>query len=112
MSAEPIQIKQTPKNTGLKLDSGKLRYDLLPFRALQEVVKVLGHGATKYGDDNWRRLEQLEKRYLAASMRHLMSHAMSEDTDPESGLPHLAHCICSLMFILEHRIEKAEAPEG
>ena len=111
MSTDPVQTKPIPKRVGIKLDSGKLRYDLLPFKSLQEVVKVLGYGATKYGDGNWRQLDKLDQRFFAASMRHLMAYALEEDVDPESGLPHLAHAICSLMFMLETNVEKAEEVE-
>ena len=40
---------------GIKYDSGKLRWTLLPFRELEEVVKVLEKGAVKYDFDNWKK---------------------------------------------------------
>ena len=88
---------------GKKYDDGKLRYDLVPFGALEEVIKVLGMGAIKYGDDNWKRVDNLERRYLAAAYRHLGQVMQGEDTDDESGLPHLAHAITGLMFVLQAR---------
>ncbi len=36
---------------------------------------------------------------MAAAQRHLIAHYSGEDIDPESGLPHLAHASCCLMFL-------------
>lgn len=88
-------------NEGKKYDSEKLRYDLLPWSALDEVIRVLGHGARKYGDENWRRVERLEDRYPAAALRHLSAYLQGQEHDQESGYNHLAHAICSLMFVLQ-----------
>ena len=58
------------KDDGRKDDASKVRYDLVPVDALREVAEVLTFGAEKYGDENWRRLDDLVRRYTAASMRH------------------------------------------
>ena len=92
-------------NDGKKYDNGKLRYDLVPFAALEEVIKVLGMGALKYGDDNWKRVDDLERRYLSACYRHLGRVMQGEELDQESGLPHLAHAVTSLLFVLQARHE-------
>ena len=55
---------------GRKYDGGKLRYDLVPTLALEEVVKVITKGAEKYDDDNWKNVPEGRRRYYAASMRH------------------------------------------
>jgi hypothetical protein len=86
---------------GAKADSGKPRYDLLPWAALARVVDVLTFGAKKYGDDNWRTVPNARARYLAAAFRHFVAYAKGETLDPESGLPHLAHAMCCLLFILD-----------
>lgn len=87
---------------GKKFDSDKPRMDLLPFDALLEVSRVLALGASKYGDDNWRLVEPIS-RYEAAMLRHLAAHKMGEETDPESGLSHLAHVACNALFLLARR---------
>ena len=89
--------------TGIKHDGAKPRYDLIPFRALDEVAKVLTFGAKKYPPHNWKTLTDLESRYLAASLRHISAEMQGERTDDESGLSHLAHAITCLMFVIEHR---------
>lgn len=85
---------------GKKYDQDKMRYDLVPFRGLDDVVRVLTYGANKYGPDNWREVKRAEERYPAAALRHLSAYLQGEAYDPESGLPHLAHAVCSLLFVL------------
>lgn len=86
---------------GRKDDADKPRYDLMPDAAEEEVVKVLTFGAKKYADDNWRKVTTPQRRYFAAARRHLRAWRKGEFRDPQSKCHHLAHAICSLMFILE-----------
>jgi len=90
--------------TGLKYDSEKPRYDLLltglPL-SLEEVTQVLTIGAKKYADNNWRRVDHAETRYMAAAMRHEVAHVQGENRDPETDRYHLAHKICCDLFRLE-----------
>ena len=91
---------QTTSSPGRKDDAGKPRWSLIPDRAMEDVVKVLTYGARKYGDDNWREVEDGPRRYYDAAMRHLMAYRQGHWTDDESGLPHLAHAMASLLFIM------------
>ncbi len=86
---------------GRKDDQGKARLDLLPFRALERVARVLEYGATKYGEDNWRTVEHAERRYVAAALRHLFAFARGERRDADSGEPHLAHAAACVLFLLD-----------
>lgn len=79
----------------------KLPWALLPFDALEEVVKALQHGATKYGDRNWERGMNWS-RLLSATFRHLVAFTKGETKDPETGLHHLAQAICNLLFLLAY----------
>lgn len=85
---------------GVKFDAEKLDYTLLPFDPLAEVVKVLEFGAKKYARDNWQKVPNAERRYSAAALRHLIAREQGETSDPESGLPHLAHAACCVLFAL------------
>ena len=82
--------------TGRKDDSKKPRWELLP---MGPVVKVLTMGATKYAPDNWQLVADSRRRYYAAALRHLVAWWGGEKTDPESGLSHLAHAACNLLFL-------------
>lgn len=89
------------KEQGTKHDSEKPRWDLLPMDATEEVVKVLTFGAQKYSDDNWQVVvSESPHRYVAAAFRHFKSWICGERNDPESGLNHLAHCACCILFLL------------
>lgn len=92
---------------GIKYDQGKVPLALIPTEALLEVGKVMGHGASKYGNHNWRGgLTQL--RVLSACLRHIYAHLQGEDKDPESGLLHLAHATANLLFVLTFILEGRE----
>jgi len=87
--------------TGIKYDSTKPDYSLVPPNALDDVVKVLTYGAQKYDRNNWKFLENLDNHYFAAAQRHLWALQRGETTDEETGIHHAAHAICCMMFLLE-----------
>jgi hypothetical protein len=84
----------------LKFDGDKLPVNLLSTEALNQTAAVLKFGADKYHAHNWRD-GFAWSRPLAAAMRHIMAFNDGEDKDPESGLSHLAHAACCIMFLLE-----------
>jgi len=91
---------------GRKYDTGKPDYTLLPWDAVEEVVRVLDYGAKKYARDNWRYVDDAQTRYLAAAFRHLAAHARGERCDPETSISHLAHVGCCVLFLLS--LEKTD----
>jgi hypothetical protein len=86
---------------GVKYDSEKPDYSLIPPHALEEVARALTYGKSKYSRENWKMLEDAENRYFAAAQRHLWAIRRGETHDPESGLHHTAHAIVSMMFLYE-----------
>lgn len=86
-------------NTGMKFDTDKLRFDLIPAIATEGLAAVLTYGAKKYKPNNWRSVDA--ERYVAAFERHWHAYIAGELLDQESGLPHLAHCMTNLTFLLE-----------
>lgn len=96
-------VEEVQKDQKHKLDEGKVEYRLLPVQALKSVAEVLTFGAVKYAPHSWRRVETY--RLLDATYRHLETVRGGELIDTESGLPHLAHAITNLMFILESQLE-------
>ena len=86
--------------TALKFDEGKLPLHLLSTEAMNQTAAVLAFGADKYAEHNWRK-GFAWSRPLAAAMRHITAFNAGEDKDPESGLSHLAHAACCIMFLLE-----------
>lgn len=85
---------------GTKLDHGKPMPRLLPPRSLLAIADVLTFGAAKYAVDNWKWVEDAHERYTDALFRHLYAWQDGERNDPESGLHHLAHAGCCLLFLL------------
>ncbi len=85
--------------TGVKYDGGKTRLGLLPPEALEAIGQVLSYGAKKYAAHNWRKGIEWSRLYDAL-LRHLNRWNAGEDTDPESGLPHLAHAGCCIVFLI------------
>lgn len=84
----------------IKHDGSKNPLRLLPTVALERVGEVLDFGAKKYDAHNWRKVDK-RSRYYGAVLRHLLAWNRGENQDPETGLRHLAHAACSLLFLLE-----------
>jgi hypothetical protein len=89
-----------PTGTALKFDNNKLPLHLLSTEAMNQTAAVLAFGAEKYAAHNWRK-GFVWSRPLSAAMRHITAFNAGEDKDPESGLSHLAHAACCIMFLLE-----------
>lgn len=91
----------------VKYDVGKIPWHLLPVESLEEICKVLEFGAKKYAEDNWR-LGMSWKRMARAGIGHMFSWLKGEDKDPETGLSHLAHAGCCVLFLLWYEKHKTE----
>jgi hypothetical protein len=100
-----IKKSQNATTGGRKFDGGKPQYGLLPPLALRATVDVLTFGAEKYEPDNWKNVPDSKRRYFDAMQRHLWSYKEGEQIDPESGMHHLAHAMCCLMFLYEHDVK-------
>jgi hypothetical protein len=86
--------------SAVKHDGDKAPMNLLSREALEQTAMVMAFGKEKYAAHNWRK-GFAWSRPLSAAMRHLMAFNDGEDKDPESGLSHLAHAACCIMFLLE-----------
>lgn len=85
---------------GIKLDGRKVPLQLLSPLWLMGVGTVLAFGAEKYAAHNWRNGIE-HSRLIGAALRHLLAYLDGEDLDPETGLPHLHHLSCCVMFLSE-----------
>ncbi|HEY9485748.1 MAG TPA: dATP/dGTP diphosphohydrolase domain-containing protein [Nitrososphaeraceae archaeon] len=117
------------KETGLRFNNGKLRYELIPTDPLEYLAEVYTKGAHKYskyegekgrqysgkdisieesigmrriydGADNWR-LGLSWRETMAAVKRHIASWEKGQDLDKELGTYHLANSVWGLMTLLE-----------
>jgi len=85
---------------GMKFDGGKPRWSLLPKGTVLQIIEALEFGAAKYAENTWQHVENGRQRYYDALMRHMEAWWAGEKADPESGLSHLAHAGCCLVFLL------------
>lgn len=81
-------------------DSHKPPMAMLPGEPLRQVAAVMAMGAKKYGTHNWRK-GSAWSRYISSTLRHIFAWLSGETNDPESGINHLAHAACNLLFVIE-----------
>lgn len=90
--------------------SPKSGVQMLDPRFLIGIGDVLTHGASKYAANNWLRGMSWTVVF-GAVLRHLFAWFMGERLDRKekggSGLPHLYHAACGIMF-LAHYDDSAE----
>lgn len=98
-----VHTEQTIKE-GIKHDADKIRLELLPIGALEEVSAVLTEGAKKYQDWNWKNGMRWS-RLIGALLRHTFAYARGCDRDAETGRLHLAHAVCCALFLLSYQLE-------
>jgi hypothetical protein len=77
------------------------RYDLVPPEAMRMVARHYGLGASKYSDHNWRKGYAWSLAF-GAMMRHAWAFWGGEDTDQESGSPHMAAVAFHAMTLLTY----------
>ena len=88
---------------GRKDDQTKLPHHLQPFDAIAEISKVLAFGAGKYGDRNWEK-GMAWHRPFSACIRHLWDWWLRRGPDNETGLSHLAHAGCCILFLIAYEL--------
>jgi hypothetical protein len=85
---------------GTKHDSGKPDLSLVPFVAIAQIAQALMYGEKKYGRYNYLGGFN-SNRLIAATLRHVHAWNSGEDTDPESGISHIAHALAGLSMLLD-----------
>jgi hypothetical protein len=112
---------------GLRYNEGKTQWSLLPWDQLESMIKVLEYGAHKYsvfqddkgnlikgkditvadskklklissGRDNWKKGFPINELW-DSNLRHTRSLMTGELLDNESGLPHIGHILCNVVFL-------------
>lgn len=94
-----------PLDQGIRKDAGKTRLDLIDWAFVYHTADVLAFGAIKYAPNGWRK-GMAWTRAIGSMLRHTIAYAMGQDLDPESGLSHLGHIGCNLMFLAAYRRDK------
>lgn len=70
-----------------------LRFDLLPAVEIAEIANVLGKGAIKYGDDNWKGISTAS--HLNHAMQHIFAYIAGDRSDD-----HLSHAATRCIFAM------------
>ena len=86
-------------------DENKLRWDLLPLKAVEQVIKVLTYGASKYESYNWYKGMKYS-RLIGSVDRHWIEWRLGSKADKESGIHPLGHSICDQLFLLTYELEQ------
>lgn len=106
--SEPHRIATDLHAPGAKDDTDKPRMGLVLggfHNALVEVAKVGTYGAAKYSDDGWQHVADGQARYTDAMLRHIFG---AGNTDPETGLLHMAHAAWNALAVLELMLRDRE----
>lgn len=95
-----------------KDDKGKPRMSLIDPYYSEETAMVLTHGASKYGDYNWQKCEDID-RIIDSLERHINDYKKGIIYDLETGKHQMAHISCNAMFIhYFDRTRKDRSPLG
>lgn len=86
---------------GRKDDGGKVPLHLIPTDSVEAIGRVLAFGAEKYAPRNWEKGMAWSRCY-AACLRHLFAWWRGEAIDPETGMSHLWHAGCCIMFLIAY----------
>lgn len=105
-----------PVTEGVKMDEGKVRFDLVPPEFMFALGQVLTFGAQKYGDRNWEHGMKWG-RVFGALMRHMWAWWAGKgptnesflfgSLDQETGYSHLWHAAACVCFLVTFELRKA-----
>ena len=93
-----------------RANTGKLKWSYLYFPAIEETIRVLMFGATKYAPNNWKKWFK-RSELLESMQRHIILLFNEQEHDSESKLHHTWHIICNAMFYYFHYMNNSFIPE-
>jgi len=104
-----IDLERVTEMQGsIKKDDNKFDPTMLTLEMVELVSRVRMFGAKKYARNNFKITGFKYTRSLAAALRHIYAFLNGEDNDPESGLSHLGHAICSLEHCIYDSVHHKE----
>lgn len=103
-------MARMPPMNAMRFNEGKspLHWILTAPDGVDAVCRVFGFGAGKYAPDNWK-LGLDEGEIIDSLLRHLSAYQAGEITDPESGLPTLAHMAWNAIVLCDQSIRHQKA---
>lgn len=97
---ETETVKSSNKPLAFRYNENKPRFDLIEYDLLEPMAIVLGFGAQKYDVWNWKQGLHASTN-IASLMRHLAALQSGEEYDKESGIHHIGHMMCNLLFLAD-----------
>lgn len=94
-------LAATIKSEGRKDDSAKAPHHLIAPEIQDALARVLQFGAEKYAPRNWEK-GMAWSRPFSALLRHMWAWWRGESADPETGMSHLHHAACCVMFLVAY----------
>jgi hypothetical protein len=96
-------ISSNKRGTCARANNGKVRLSLFPMHLVAGATRVLMWGATKYAEWNWAKGGRWSTAF-DCMMRHMFKYwFFREELDEESGMHHLDHALCNLMFLIHFK---------
>lgn len=110
----PTTEVRTVSSTGGEKGVKPERFDLIPTGPLTDLARLYGRGAEKYAARNYERGYEWSKSF-GAMQRHAWLWWSGEDTDEETGVPHVInvawHAFALCLFMTTHP-EFDDRPKG
>lgn len=94
-------LDEKPTNPKDMIATNKLPLHLWPETASAYGAMGFLDGALKYGRTNWRYAGVRASIYYDTTRRHLAAWFEGEDTDPQSGVPHLGHALACIAILVD-----------
>lgn len=82
----------------MRFNEGKPKLSFIPLSLMEDCSRVFTYGAAKYERDNWKKGDYFNS-IMDSTLRHLGKIQEGEYVDEESGLPHLGHVMCNIIFL-------------
>ena len=108
----------TPKEPGggIKYDSNKLDWSLMPWDVIETAINRFTVGKKKYERDSWKLLEDGKNRYEAAMLRHfnLYKQGVRWDEDPNfesNPSTHLQAALWNMMCLVWFELQDIKKEE-
>lgn len=95
-------VTSDARGAGARFNANKPEFHQLPLFSLVGVIRILEYGAKKYAPGNWLKGQPWTVPF-DSMMRHMAAWQRGEELDSESGLPHLDHALCNLIFLSAYR---------
>lgn len=93
-----------------KYDNGKPNLAVV-FGGFPKALRDVGHigtfGASKYLPYSWKRVDNLQERYMSALLRHVLEILDKNEFDNETGRHHLGHIAWNAMALLEDKFDNS-----